>query len=34
MSTNGISANKLELIQIAKAVASEKSIDELSLIHI
>ena len=28
MSTNGISANKLELIQIAKAVASEKSIDE------
>ena len=28
MSTNGISANKLELIQIAKAVANEKSIDE------
>ncbi len=28
MSTAGISANKLELIQIAKAVASEKSIDE------
>ena len=28
MSTTGISANKLELIQIAKAVASEKSIDE------
>jgi len=28
MSTAGISANKLELIQIAKAVANEKSIDE------
>ena len=28
MSTAGISANKLELIQIAKAVATEKSIDE------
>jgi len=28
MSTNGISANKLELLQIAKAVANEKSIDE------
>jgi len=28
MSTAGISANKLELLQIAKAVATEKSIDE------
>ena len=28
MSTAGISANKLELLQIAKAVANEKSIDE------
>jgi N utilization substance protein A len=27
MSTNGIAANKLELLQIAKAVADEKSID-------
>jgi len=28
MSTNGIAANKLELLQIAKAVADEKSIDQ------
>ena len=28
MSTAGISANKLELLQIAKAVADEKSIDK------
>jgi len=28
MSTAGISANKLELLQIARAVASEKSIDD------
>ena len=28
MSTAGISANKLELLQIAKAVADEKSIDQ------
>lgn len=28
MSTNGISANKLELLQIANAVAAEKSIDK------
>ena len=28
MSTAGISANKLELLQIARAVATEKSIDD------
>jgi len=28
MSTNGIAANKLELLMIAKAVADEKSIDQ------
>ena len=28
MSTAGIAANKLELLQIARAVATEKSIDE------
>ena len=35
MSTVGVSANRLEILQIAKAVAEEKSIDQrkLTLLH-
>src|ERR1700747_207255 len=33
MATTGISANRLELLQIADAVAREKSIDKTVVIH-